>query len=377
MAEISLPPSSRYLGSLLTVTRPDGRTVTGVLAVVGEDGITLQQAMGAEDRVPHAEIVSARTIETEPPATGGMSDERLAKIREHVALLDNIYGCFDDLHRTFARDVTELLAEVKRLRDLRVKDMHWEAHLGEALWNGQGSIAELAEQVTKLRAEMAEVRTQRDEAQAALDRLRAAALEASEDLRAANGRIAVQEDQIGLLTLKLTRAERERDEARAQRGAVAKAADADDARHAAAEEDADKQIRALVARAQKAEAQRDEAWTTITELRAQTVALGKDLEDRGKTIVEYQLALGRMQNEALTAKAARDRLQAELDRADEQPRALEDGKDSDECTGCGTETTDLYVDPSPRPSEAQAQYCRDCADGKFDLGAVDGGEVPR
>src|SRR5688500_3901422 len=39
-------------------------------------------------------------------------------MQKRVALLDNVYGCFDKLHRAFAQDVTDLLAEVERLTEL-------------------------------------------------------------------------------------------------------------------------------------------------------------------------------------------------------------------------------------------------------------------
>lgn len=41
----------------------------------------------------------------------------------------------------------------------------------------------------------------------------------------------------------------------------------------------------------------------------------------------------------------------------------------DECTGCGRDDGPMYFDPRPRhPRDPQPQYCRDCAEDKFDIG---------
>ncbi|MFF5261291.1 hypothetical protein ACFY4C_20305 [Actinomadura viridis] len=220
-----------------------------------------------------------------------MSDERLVEIQAE----------YDEFPTT---EVADLLAEVKRLRDLRIKDMHWEAHLGEALWTGQGSIAELAEQVTKLRTEVARWQ-ERDSQTAAL----------------------------------LKHVEAEQDRARA----VAAAAEAT--------------LGEQIDRAITADDQRNAAWTRIAELRAQIVALGKQMEDHDR--LAEQVKHTRALLPEIDATFRRLCVQVGIESQEalaEIYGALKHNlgvEDSDECTSCGTETTDLYVDPSPRPSEAR------------------------
>lgn len=50
--------------------------------------------------------------------------------------------------------------------------------------------------------------------------------------------------------------------------------------------------------------------------------------------------------------------------------------EGDECTGCGDEPAELFVDPRPRnPRDPQALYCRTCAADLFDLSAAPAAEI--
>ncbi|MFG1857475.1 hypothetical protein ACGFJT_36960 [Actinomadura geliboluensis] len=62
-AEIALPPTSRYLGQRITITRTGGLTATGRLIAVTEIGIELELDDGTVTVAPYTTISSARAEE--------------------------------------------------------------------------------------------------------------------------------------------------------------------------------------------------------------------------------------------------------------------------------------------------------------------------
>jgi len=92
---ITLPPTSRYLGSRVTATWHTGRTATGVLTVVREGGITIQRD-GANLPIPYEAIASLRqeTKEPEPAAPVPQDREQLNDTRDllmkHISGLSNV-----------------------------------------------------------------------------------------------------------------------------------------------------------------------------------------------------------------------------------------------------------------------------------------------
>lgn len=98
---ITLPPTSRYLGSRVTATWHNGHTATGVLTVVREDGITIH-ACGANHPIPYEAIASLRLVEGDPvgaEASGPpfaedrdqLNDTR-DQLMKHIAELPNVTG---------------------------------------------------------------------------------------------------------------------------------------------------------------------------------------------------------------------------------------------------------------------------------------------
>lgn len=180
-----------------------------------------------------------------------MSDERLAEIQEEI-----------DLGTGLLSDVTgaELLAEVKQLRAALAEEREEREH---RIHTADTDVTWLADGVRRI-IEGVSVRTANDPGHAQ-------AIIAQEAVSLINAGILtdfVSSRVVDLAVEHIREAQAERDRARA----VAAAAEAT--------------LGEQIDRAIKAEAERDEAWTTITELRAQTVALGKATEQ-----VEHTRAL--------------------------------------------------------------------------------------
>lgn len=154
------------------------------------------------DTAPHDVLIAIR----DQAATGEeMSDDRIAELRALLA---------EWKAPGFAH---ELLAEVERLR-AELAEAQRDAHRDRLAANGAiDRIEQLTGERDQAERDVDQMRTERDEACAALDRLRASALSDSEEIGALKGRVAGQSDQIDALTLKLGRAERERDEAQGER----------------------------------------------------------------------------------------------------------------------------------------------------------------
>ncbi|MFE9099788.1 LSm family protein [Actinomadura geliboluensis] len=127
-SEITLPPSSRYLGARITITRTDDSTATGRLIAVTETGIELELDDGKVTVAPYSTTTSARLAgSAAAPVAEPMTDERLAELRDLIVDSTSADAPYNPDIWALEQARKELLAEVDRLRKaIRVLADDWE-----------------------------------------------------------------------------------------------------------------------------------------------------------------------------------------------------------------------------------------------------------